>query len=836
MSSLQRSTSNLGQDVIRVRNLLLTISFTDGAQWPTSPPKSKLQPTYITLTITHSIARAALTDDLALSINYSTICATITEVSRSKSFGSSEDLADHIVGQCFELFPEVQQFTVLVTRPKALLQPAFTEYTCTRERGRESFSDILSIRGLECYPIVGINACEREQEQLVRFDVTVHRTCSNSKRGVFFPYRELSLRILKGVNSTSYLTLEALVSFVADIALCNVGNIDFVNVCGGKPDALSCVEAAEVEITRTASNLSKSAESAISTIRSTPLQTDKSSGLSKPGHTAAIALGSNLGDRFVNIEYALRLLELPGKQYTNANEDPYVYITDTSFLYETEPMYVTDQPKFINCACLIETNIFPTWLLKFLKEIETDVGRVVSFRNGPRAIDLDLLTYDAQIIDTRDIGERDNLDNLEGHLLVPHPRIAEREFVLRPLNDITPDYIHPVLSRPVSELLDNLMAAQLPDTPVMNKVIPFPQYPTSPISNEEPPVKSGVGRVPNTATYWSYPSSCLLPGNKTYIMGTLNATPDSFSDGSVNNTLPAAINYASSSVAAGADIIDIGGYSTRPGAAYVSPDEEIARVVPVIKAIRAVSETSAEQVLLEQTSHALISVDTFRWEVAEAAVLAGANCINDVYAFTGPTYPVDTSGEEHLRKMRQVARDLAVPVILMHSRGEASANKDYSKYSYATDVAGRGAVLEGVRVELGQKVNSIVKGKGGLRRWMIIVDPGIGFSKTVEGNLEILQHSAAVVADTRGSVNRRNQLAGYAILIGASRKSFLGAILARADDRGTYTGRETKPNERDGATAAAVACAVRQGATVVRVHDVMGMGDVVRITSALLSS
>ncbi len=127
MSSLQRSTSNLGQDVIRVRNLLLTISFTDGAQWPTSPPKSKLQPTYITLTITHSIARAALTDDLALSINYSTICATITEVSRSKSFDTSEDLAAHIVGQCFELFPEVQQFTVLVTRPKALLQPAFTE-------------------------------------------------------------------------------------------------------------------------------------------------------------------------------------------------------------------------------------------------------------------------------------------------------------------------------------------------------------------------------------------------------------------------------------------------------------------------------------------------------------------------------------------------------------------------------------------------------------------------------------------------------------------------------------------------------------------------------------
>ena len=163
-------------------------------------------------------------------------------------------------------------------------------------------------------------------------------------------------------------------------------------------------------------------------------------------HKAAIALGSNLGDRFTNIEHALRFLEhSPALQGAGG----YASIIDTSFLYETEPMYVTDQPKFVNCACLvrlfltlpitelmniqIETNLSPVALLKCCKEIENAVGRVVSFRNGPRAIDLDILLYDNEVIDTRPADERANLDNLAGHLVVPHPRIAEREFVLRPL-------------------------------------------------------------------------------------------------------------------------------------------------------------------------------------------------------------------------------------------------------------------------------------------------------------------------------------------------------------------------------------------------------------------
>jgi dihydroneopterin aldolase/2-amino-4-hydroxy-6-hydroxymethyldihydropteridine diphosphokinase/dihydropteroate synthase len=304
-------------------------------------------------------------------------------------------------------------------------------------------------------------------------------------------------------------------------------------------------------------------------------------------------------------------------------------------------------------------------------------------------------------------------------------------------------------------------------------------------------------------------------------MATLNVTPDSFSDGSLHNTIPTALSYTNSSVIAGADIIDVGGISTRPSAEYVDSPTEMQRVVPVVQQIRALgSDTSS------QSKDILISVDTYNPDVAYNAVKSGANCINDVYAFTGPEYPLSESSAGHLVTMQRIARDLAVPVVLMHSRGDAGSNKNYDKYSYALD----DPVLEGIRVELGEKVDAIVKGKNGLRRWFVIVDPGVGFSKTLEGNLEILRHASLI---TKAGEHRRNPLAGYPLLIGASKKSFLGAILAEADKSGTYEGRTTEPKERGWATAAAVACAIQQEAAVVRVHDILEMGDVVRVASAL---
>lgn len=394
------------------------------------------------------------------------------------------------------------------------------------------------------------------------------------------------------------------------------------------------------------------------------------------------------------------------------------------------------------------------------------------------------------------------------------------------LDSMVPDLTHPKSKEPIRKLLQTVLKTQRNDEPPMQKVLPFPKYPLTSASADSIP--GFAHPVPSTATHWSFVSSFTeLKRNKslrrkTYLMATLNATPDSFSDGSVNNTIPAAVSYANSSVIAGADIVDVGGYSTRPGAAFVSEEEEINRVVPIIQAIRCINSNQAAH---PQTKDVLISVDTFRWKVAEEAVLAGANCINDVYAFTGPVFPVTRPSADHLVTMRKIARDLAVPVVLMHSRGDAGSNKIYEDYAYADDAP----VLEGIRIELGEKVNAIVKGKNGIRRWLVVVDPGVGFSKNLDDNLEVLRHASLITQAT----SIPNPLSGYPQLIGASRKSFLGIILAEPDGDGTYKGRTTVGKERGWATAAVVACAVQQGAAVVRVHDTLEMSDVVRVALAI---
>lgn len=369
-----------------------------------------------------------------------------------------------------------------------------------------------------------------------------------------------------------------------------------------------------------------------------------------------------------------------------------------------------------------------------------------------------------------------------------------------------PGYIMPTFNKPIKQLLDGFTDTPTPGSTPMRKVMPFPRYPPSDPSQEL------KGLAPLTAAHWTVTSTGESI-SKTYIMATLNATPDSFSDGSKNDELPAALEYASKSIAAGVDIIDVGGYSTRPRAKHVETEEEIRRVIPVINGIRGADHST------------LISIDTFRPEVAKAAVLAGANCINDVYALAGPEYPLTEVGAQHFLEMRKIARDLAVPVILTHSRGEASANKSYGHYGCAGEGKGKD-VVEGVRVELGEKVDAAVRGRGGLRRWLVMVDPGIGFSKTVEGNLALLKRAALLTA-----MEDNNVLRGFPQLIGASKKSFLGTILGHRVD--SYPGRKTTPGERGWATAAAVSCTVQQRVAVVRVHDVLEMGDVVRVADSL---
>lgn len=307
-------------------------------------------------------------------------------------------------------------------------------------------------------------------------------------------------------------------------------------------------------------------------------------------------------------------------------------------------------------------------------------------------------------------------------------------------------------------------------------------------------------------------------------MATLNTTPDSFSDGGDHFSLTAATSYARSSVEAGADMLDIGGYSTRPGSGFISPAEEIKRTVPVIQAIRKYEGNSQTPVP--------ISVDTFRADVAEVAIRAGANCINDVYALTGPhlgvaNVSVDTvvNDQDEIEvsdgsAMLRTAARLGVPVILMHSRGPADKNKDYSMYS--------GGVIEGVRKELGSRVQRALR--AGVRRWNIIIDPGIGFSKDVEDNLELMRRGAELNAAANAGkrsehilpIAAKTGLGGYPVLVGTSRKAYLGRLIGKITAK-----------DREWATAAAVSAAIQQNADIIRVHNVGAHKDVLIVSDAI---
>ncbi len=273
------------------------------------------------------------------------------------------------------------------------------------------------------------------------------------------------------------------------------------------------------------------------------------------------------------------------------------------------------------------------------------------------------------------------------------------------------------------------------------------------------------------------PSRTLELGARTLVMGVLNLTPDSFSDGGKLFSLNRAVEAALAMEAAGADILDIGGESTRPGSNAVSAREELARVLPVLHGLSGRLKTP-------------ISIDTRRSAIADAAIAAGAQIINDV---TGLRFDPEIAG---------VAKRRHVPLILMHMRGEP---RTMQKQPFA-----RNAVQD---VLSGLKRSIAIALKAGVPKSQIIVDPGIGFGKSFRQNYELIARLGEI-----GSL-------GYPILIGTSRKTFLGTTL---DGR--------PPEERIWGTAATVAASILAGAHIVRVHDVEEMVQVARVSDKILEA
>jgi len=276
---------------------------------------------------------------------------------------------------------------------------------------------------------------------------------------------------------------------------------------------------------------------------------------------------------------------------------------------------------------------------------------------------------------------------------------------------------------------------------------------------------------------WTLPQVSISLGERTSVMGILNVTPDSFSDGGVHSAPAKAVTRALEIEAQGADILDIGGESSRPGSTAISEEEEIRRVVPVIEALRGKLRIP-------------ISVDTYRSEVARRSLAAGAQIVNDISAFR-----FDSA-------MAEVAGAHRAGVILMHSRGPREGLHLQPPMQNP---------VEQVLLDLERSVNSAVA--AGIKKAAIVVDPGIGFGKRAEDSLSLLRNVKALSP------------LECAVLIGTSRKSFIRKIARIEPDT---------PYDPAWGTAATVAAAVAQGAHIVRVHDVKEIRTLVDVLDAIL--
>ncbi|KAJ2880033.1 trifunctional dihydropteroate synthetase, partial [Coemansia asiatica] len=848
----------IGFDDLQVR----TVLGNDG--WERSKP----QPLLITAEIHTSIRSAGKTDKVYESVHYGVACKRVTTFAESNhGLQSLEAFAEGVAKACLGVSARALAVHIVVRKPRALLHAecvgveifrtcqellgswgdqlvpqegegaeanaqrlleADSERALAESRaGQLAHEDRIFVKGLSLSTILGVNLWERHYKQVVNFDLTLHNAKPSAAEPVvvsdatarYRNYRTVVEQVTELVEKSTYRTVEALATAIArtTIKQCRVAK---VTVRVMKPNALVFAACSAVEITRCAADFgvsldsragSRMASGSASPASKSPNlssldvgslasavaeiardQQQSSSAL----HSAYIALGTNVGDRLANLHCALDHLR---------TDLPKSHLVETSFLYETAPMYVTDQPAFLNGACLVKTELEPIQLLDALQAIEAKMGRdYTMYRNGPRVIDLDILFYDELVMKTE-------------RLIIPHLLLHERRFQLAPLCDIDRDLMHHRKGKTTGALYRHLTT----HSNVPNDIIQV-----TPLKLRSHSSNSNNSNNRNNRNN-SNASGCilrpLLPSHQkeTVFMGILNCTPDSFSDGGDHESLDAAVEHAQLLIKAGADIIDIGGQSTRPGAAQEGVDEEIRRVVPVIKRIR------------EAGIETPISVDTFYADVAAAALDSGADIINDV---TGGSFDA---------KMLPLVAQRKCPYILMHMRGDPStmsSMNDYSEYD--------GDVVRGTRFELAQRVRAALD--HGIPRWNIILDPGIGFAKEGAQNFEVLRrlpeltakHIRAPFAATDSAASKTGKtlapgsketdgdgeegfidedlattLVNYPVLVGSSRKRFIGAATGKKDAKDRVWG-----------TAATVTAAIQGGAAIVRVHDVAEMVDVARVS------
>lgn len=781
------------KDTVFIKNLAAT-AITGKDAWNRPTP----QPVNISVSLKTDFHQASVTDNLKYSLNYAVISRNILEFMKTnehRNFKSLSNLGEEVSNIVLdEKKGGGSEAEVIIHSSKSQIRADGVKYCMKRYRdGVIRELDEINVKGLKLLTIVGVFTFERLQRQIVDIDLNIK----------LLPHSSISIQdiieeLTDYVETSDFKTVEALVMKAGQLILQIHGSeIEKVTVNVTKPNAISFTDGVGVS-----SEMSSKSFSNLSPIKnivhekttfSLPLSAEDTKFEQQGDHVAYIAFGSNEGNQIKNIHDALKLLNQKG-----------IRVVSTSSMYISKPMYYKDQPDFYNGVVKVSfSDKSPHDLLRILKEIEYEhISRVKEFDNGPRSIDLDIILFDELAMNTET-------------LIIPHKSMLDRTFVLQPLTElIPPDFIHPVSAEPIHNHLRQLLLSKsdstLQESSDLLQIVPVPRL---------------FGKNECNPLLFDQ----LNNKHSTLIMGILNITPDSFSDGGLNYHKPTEeiLKTALELVNDGSQILDIGGVSTRPGSIEPSEEEEIARVVPVVKAIRNSENPALKDVL--------ISVDTYRANVAAKCLEAGADIINDISM--GLFDP----------RIFDIVAEYGCPYIVNHTRGtpntmsklttyESNTNDDIIEYIsdplnghqellYPPEVNN---LLLGVSRELGLQLFKAFE--RGVHKWQIILDPGIGFAKNLSQNLHILRYASTfkkysiMVNENDHNTIKHSYLSfnGLPSLLGPSRKKFLGTITNEPDAKNRVI-----------STAASVIACIEQKTDIVRVHDVKDIKQAVATGDAI---
>ena len=766
----------------------------------------------VSLNIGTDFSRTSDTDDLTNSLNYLTISRDILEfVKTRENWVSLGALTGGIFRHVKERYnAKVKDLEVTVQNRDTNVRTEHVLYTVV-DGGDH---DKLLIKDIELYTKIGVFPFERSQKQKVLLDIEIDLPKCGASKPV--PLGKILSNVVDYVESSSLRTVEALAQSASKMVYQAIDSVidDYgVTVKVIKHNAITNTDGVGASCSNDSKALALMKPSMQLETIVVPTQEphgnlatlpDKCS--IPPGwHTAYIAFGSNVGDRLQFIETALKLLE----------ENPLVKLTNVSSIFQSTPMYVKDQDKFLNGCIEIKTQLSPHELLKLCKEIEYDkLKRVKMYDNGPRCIDLDICMY------VLDNGEHIQIN--EPDLVVPHPRLLERSFVLEPLCElIPPNFTHPVTAEPLIDHLNQIYERSNPDD-ILTKLIPLPF-----IGGYDGNRSLSFKSVNRQSDFSNKPQRVTV--SPTLIMGILNTTPDSFSDGGqFFANIEGQLNHVRQMCkeALGLHdqvIVDVGGCSTRPNSTQATVEEELERTIATIRAIRSCRDLPQDKLI--------ISIDTYRAAVAREAIAAGADIINDI---SGGTF------DDELFSV--VAENPRVGYVLSHIRGNISTMNKLTDYSSPETLKGippgkdyiydrpfenlKNKESLGITKVIGRELSQryLRALERGVKRWQLILDPGLGFAKGTQENLQVIRQLPYLknysFYDDRSDkyISFRN----IPLLIGPSRKAFIGHVT-----------KEPISSNRDFATGSLVSSCIGFGADIVRVHNVKECSKSVEMADAL---